>query len=175
MPNHVENDLTVRGSKKDVEAFFDAVRGQGIDYKGEKFPIPVDHNKIIPYPKKFADMDKAASDYEKKHPGDWSNRPKDGYNQGGYEWCNENWGTKWGFYDFSEVNFSKTRTSATVSFSTAWSPAFPLFDKMSEMFPNLTFTVRYYERGAQFKGIYKLKGGEILEDMRGSYKGQRGG
>ena len=22
--------------------------------------------------------------------------PKDGYNQGGYQWCCDNWGTKWG-------------------------------------------------------------------------------
>jgi len=171
MPNHVENDFIVRGPKAEVEAFFDALKGEREDHNGKTVMIPLGHNKVIPYPKHFADADAKAEVARKK--GNWN--VKDGYNQGGYEWCVSNWGTKWGFYDFSEVEFSKTRTSATVSFSTAWSPAFPLFRKMAEMFPNVTLTVRYFERGAAFQGRFKVKGTEVLEDLSGPYRGNRGG
>ena len=172
MPNHVENDLVIRGPKKDVAAFLEAVRGEREDHNGKTVVIPLDHNKVIPYPQHYADADAKAEVARKK--GNWD--VKDGYNQGGYEWCLSNWGTKWGFYDFSELDVSKSGTSAKVSFSTAWSPAFPLFQKMSEMFPSLTFTVRYFERGMGFQGIYKAKGGSVLEDLSSNdYRGRRGG
>lgn len=170
MPNHCDNDLRINGSKEDIAAFFKAV-----GTKDKDGLIVIDANKIIPYPQKYTDLDNAAREWEEKNKGknNWSQRPKDGYNQGGYEWCIENWGTKWGMYDFSEVNFGKT--FATVSFSTAWSPPNPIITKLGELFPKLTFTLKFYEMGAGFKGVYKVKGDEILDDQTTTYSGQRGG
>jgi hypothetical protein len=173
MPNHVENDLYIRGPKKDIEAFFEAVRGKTDQYGTTE----IDADKLIPYPKRFADADKAARDFREANPkAPWSEGPQDGYNQGGYEWCVSNWGTKWGFYDFSPIRFGKNGDRAKVSFQTAWSPAFPLFNAMAKKFPTLTFTVRYFERGMGFKGLYKVKGDEVLADeCSENYRGNRGG
>lgn len=65
--------------------------------------------------------------------------------------------------------------SAVVTFYTAWAPSEPLIDKMSELFPTLTFTLKYYEGGMGFKGTYKVKNKKILTDMSGDYTGTRGG
>lgn len=163
MPNHVDNDLTIRGSNKDIKAFLKAVKSKDKIISAEK---------IIPYPKHFADADAAAAKYRKKNSS-WNDGPKDGYNNGGYEWCCETWGTKWGLYDFNELTW--TKTGAKVSFFSAWSPAIPLFIKMAEMFPSLTFTVRYYEQGAAFQGKFKAKGSEVLANEDWEYRGNRGG
>lgn len=171
MPNHVANDLYISGPKRDVDAFFEAVRGKSDEYG----TTHIDADKLIPYPKHFADADEASRAFRAKNPkAPWSDGPKDGYNNGGYEWCVSNWGTKWGFYSFSDVR--RTKTGASVSFQTAWSPAIPLFDAMARKFPSLTFRVRYFERGMGFKGLYEVKGTEVLRDEYSTgYTGQRGG
>lgn len=174
MPNHCQNDLRINGNKKLIEAFFAAVKGNGKNGDQEKI---IDENKIIPYPKKYADLDAIAYAWDAKQGknkyNNYGERPKDGYNQGGYDWCIQNWGTKWGLYDFSEVkNFKQ---SAAVSFSTAWSPPTPVVMEMSVKFPELTFTLRFYEMGAGFKGVLKVKNGIVLEENETTYHGQRGG
>ncbi len=166
MPNHCSSDLRVNGSRKDIDAFFKAVKGPK-DSDGEAKVI--DANKIIPYPAIYAEMDKQGAIEHKK--GNYSF--KDGFNSGGYDWCVQNWGTKWGLYDFSEVTFGKT--FALVSFQTAWSPPTPIILRASELFPSLTFTLRFYEMGAGYKGVLKVKAGKILADETTEYRGQRGG
>lgn len=66
MPNHVENDLVIRGPKKDVAAFLEAVRGEREDHNGKTVVIPLDHNKVIPYPQHYADADAKAEVARKK-------------------------------------------------------------------------------------------------------------
>lgn len=54
-----------------------------------------------------------------------------------YEWCNANWGTKW--------NASETywNSDNIVTFETAWSCPFPIFERLSEMFPDVQFEVAF--------------------------------
>ena len=93
MPNWCENDLTVEGKIARLKEFQEKMRGK--DRHGEETHLNED--ALIPYPEEFRKMDEAAAQYLKEHPDDWKNAPKDGFNSGGYEWCIENWGTKWGF------------------------------------------------------------------------------
>lgn len=153
MPNHVENDLRINGKITDIQKFFAEV-------EDKENNIPIDHHKIIPYPKEFKDLDEKSDRAE-------------GFNSGGYEWCVQNWGTKWGMYGFSQVVW--TKSSAKVSFDSAWNPPKPLIIKLGEMFPELTFTLKYYECGCEFKGVLKVKGNQILEDKTETYHGTRGG
>lgn len=165
MPNHCESDLKVNGSKKDIEAFFAAVKSD------DKL---IDANKILPYPKVYADADENAAVWRKSNPDkSFADAPKDGYNSGGYEWCVSNWGTKWGMYDFSEIETGKT--FANVSFQSAWAPPLPLILKASEMFPEIVLTLRYFERGAGYKGVLKVQAGNVLLQSDTTYSGQRGG
>jgi hypothetical protein len=88
-----------------------------------------------------------------------------------YEWCHKNWGTKW---NASDVVVERTSDGATIDFKTAWSPPLPVIRKLSEMFPGRCFTLKYWEGGAEFKGIAQFMMGEG-EDVREHYKGRRGG
>lgn len=58
-----------------------------------------------------------------------------------YDWCWENWGTKWNacdvFMDYRGGDY------CTIEFDTAWSSPTPIFEKMHEMYPDLDIVVQY--------------------------------
>ncbi len=138
MPNHVSHKLTFRHNDdnwKEKKAEFDKVlefmKTEDTDF---------DFGALIPYPKQYADADKARRDaeaeMEKSGKVDWSKLPKDGYNQGGYEWCIANWGTKWNAYTLN-VDWDE------VTFQTAWSYPTPIFEALSKKFPEVVFEIEY--------------------------------
>lgn len=130
-------------------------------------------NKIIPYPKKFADQDRLAKAAQDAGVPWGDPRCKDGFNSGGYEWCLDNWGTKWGFCHAGIMR--ETKRTVKYRFDTAWSPPIPLILAASVQHPRCTFTLRYWERGMCFKGVYKAKAGQVIEDFQDEYHGNRGG
>lgn len=102
---------------------------------------------------------------------------KDGFNSGGYEWCCNNWGTKWGIYDavILSENFKKKVGTIKYKFLSAWSPPLPVIKAMSEQFPSLTFKLKCYECGMQFQGTFIIKNGKELIHKYSQYSGSRGG
>lgn len=170
MPNWCEADLIVSGSQKGmVEEFKNAVGNNGLDSNGH--PILLDMDFFIPYPKKFKEQDEKANEWNAKNTFD--KRIKDGYNNGGYEWCCRNWGTKW---NFSDVSLTWKPRSLLYSFQTPWGPPIPVIIKMSQMFPHLRFTLKYYEAGMGFSGKMVLKNGQIIKETENEkYRGGRGG
>ena len=67
-----------------------------------------------------------------------------------YEWRIENWGTKWDVYD----DFKSNKT--TMTFETAWSIPEPIFEKLSEEFPNEFIEVKFAD-----EDIYSNNNGKI--------------
>ncbi len=171
MPNWCENDLYVRGTKEELAKFKEAVKGT--NHQGEE--VLITEEKIIPYPDKFKELDRVAAEYHKAHPApeDYFKGPKDGFNQGGYEWCNENWGTKWGFGNV-ELR-SEEDQELEYGFETAWAPPEPLIKKLGEMFPQLEFELKYFEAGAGYSGVLRIVKGKVVEEHSGEYSGSRGG
>lgn len=175
MPNWCENDLKIVGKKEEIQRFLDHVKTDRSRF---------DFETIIPYPDKFRRQDEAAVDWE-KNKGRPPNaiRPKDGFNSGGYEWCINNWGTKWNLFDdrFHEIRFDEMEEwcdgdhSLTLHFDTAWSPPVPVIHEASNLFSELTFELRYFEQGCAFNGIYRVKNKEVELDKTGDYFGNRGG
>ena len=53
-----------------------------------------------------------------------------------YDWCVENWGTKWGVSRFS-------CNENTMIFETAWSTPEPIFEKLSQEFPDDYIELKY--------------------------------
>jgi hypothetical protein len=94
-----------------------------------------------------------------------------------YDWRIKNWGTKWDASDISIENIKVLTKVAKVliCFKTAWSPPNPVILAASEKFPNLTFKMDYFECGMQFKGVLKIKNGDILKDETSKYYGRKGG
>lgn len=76
-------------------------------------------------------------------------------------WSIANWGTKWNGYDGridqEEDDFLK------ISFSTAWSPPMPVYTKLAETFPEVSFTVKAIDEGWNFACILTAEEGDITE------------
>jgi hypothetical protein len=174
MPNWCENDLTVEGKLERLQEFQEKMRGK--DRYGEETHLNAE--VLIPYPEEFRKLDEAAALYLKEHTDDWKNAPKDGFNSGGYEWCLENWGTKWGFCHVQEPelqSYGDSEGTLTYHFDTAWAPPEPLVKKMGELFSDLTFDLRYFEGLMQFNGILRIEHGQVTDERSGDYFGDRGG
>ena len=88
-----------------------------------------------------------------------------------YSWSIKYWGTKWNAFDVQVV---PTTRGCTIYFTTAWSPPGPVVAKASELFPDLLFTLKYWEGGAGFKGVFTAQAGETHDD-ESPYTGNRGG
>jgi hypothetical protein len=62
---------------------------------------------------------------------------REGFHKTGYNWCIENWGTKW---DALDVDLDTDYQSfLQYTFYTAWSPPEGVFKALCEMFPKITF------------------------------------
>jgi len=150
MPNHCANLLRITGPVAEQRRFIKMAQGFGPAWDGAKGKelLELDINQFYPIPDKVLN--------EKK-----SNR-SDAFNSGGYEWCVNNWGTKWGTYDV-EVTVTKGETS--YSFRTAWSPFnVEVLEKMAQMFPKLKFSLKFGEQGSCFVGEYRGEAGEAWEE-----------
>lgn len=148
MPNYVNSTLSLEGNVEDIKKF------------REKFDDgKLDADKVIPYPRdlKLLDMkanEKKLTNNEEKElilialEGKYDLK-KDGFNQGGYDWKVDNWGTKWNFYDCEieedEGDYLMYR------FQTAWSPITPVIIEMSKQFPKLTLNYFCDEEGGEFR------------------------
>lgn len=142
MPNWCYNELTVTGDKEEVKRFAKFVRGNRNDF---------DFDKVIPYPEKFRKMDEEEPMRSK------------GFNAGGYEWCLNNWGTKWNSCETS-AGISVDGTTFGASFDTAWSPPVPVIIKLAELFPTLRIKLEWEEGGMDFSGYLILQDNIGLEE-----------
>jgi hypothetical protein len=73
----------------------------------------------------------------------------EGYNDGGYSWCYDNWGTKWPENDLTLID---KEYSLDFSFDSPWGPPIIGYQKISAMFPELFFLHYYQEDGMCFSG-----------------------
>lgn len=184
MPNWVENDLYFQG--KEVKKILAFIANK------EKETV-FDFDKVIPYPEPYRSMDERVENFRdelvsagddpvsrqiivKKYGAtsdDYFGGLKDGFNSGGYEWCIENWGTKWNAKEAWIIVQSKDEVQLT--FDTAWSPPLPIIKRLSELFPEHTFVLNYYEGLMGFQGTYEVINGQVMEDSSSDYQGTRGG
>lgn len=78
-----------------------------------------------------------------------------------YEWCCDNWGTKWNSGE-PQVNGN------IITFETAWSTPVPIIEKLSITYPNLEFTVKYADEDIGSNcGTYTMKNGDVLFEEEG--------
>ncbi len=172
MPNHCDSDLTVTGPQEQVGEFL-------ARYVTAADGSLLDLNAIRPYPQRFEELDRVAHEWEEQHPENpYKGRPKDGFNQGGYEWRCDNWGTKWGCYATygCDTPIEKLPDGVVLHFSTAWSPfRTDLLIEMSRQVPGVRFQYDSYEQGAAFQQHTTVMNGEVLADCTDEYAGERGG
>jgi len=56
-----------------------------------------------------------------------------------YEWHVNNWGTKWNAYGFDVYCSDFTDDNVTIGFQTAWSAPHKILERLSEMYPEVSF------------------------------------
>jgi hypothetical protein len=84
-----------------------------------------------------------------------------------YDWAIQNWGSKWGICNASLKN--EAENELFYGFDSAWSPVTPVILKMSGLFPNLGFILKYWECGCAFKGEFVCKNGKVIKDLTEVY------
>lgn len=80
-----------------------------------------------------------------------------------YEWSINNWGTKWNAYGYDEnADYSE---NDNLWFQTAWSASHPVIEKLSQMYPDITFEHEWADEdlGANC-GQKCYSGGECTEE-----------
>lgn len=189
MPNHTANNFTVTGPKNDVLRFIAAVKTDEteLDFNGV-LPMPVElkgttsPTRIVTQEevdKKWSDWNKrkeagTLDSHEKDRPWglgltmDQANELMSKYGATNwYDWCNTNWGTKWGAYDVSEwgINDVDADTSAaTIYYETAWSPATALWLRVSKDYPTLEFYHEFADEGGAFLGSEVILDGQVISE-----------
>lgn len=187
MPNHVDNDLVIQGDPETLKAFVAYAAGPAGTGGAGKETALLSAHRFIPYPEQY-DVDRMectkCSHQFPRGQGenvmfpncpDCGGSAKDGYNRGGYDWCVEHWGTKWGLYEveLADGDFDNGRLEYT--FLSAWAPPVPVIEAMSKQFPSLQFAMDYFEAGAGFMGSCEYENGEEGKSGTAPYHGSRGG
>lgn len=156
MPNWCENRLVVRGEQDELNRMVEQIKSE------ERL---LDFNKILPYPARFQEQDNEVEALRNSGVA-WEDIPKDGYNSGGYEWCIENWGTKW---NAVEATIDEDY-DITYFFDTAWSPPIPVIHELSRQFPELYFELTFGDPAMDFSGVYEFKDGHFMREDDGGYQ-----
>ena len=105
----------------------------------------LDFEKVIPYPDSAPSREDQPEDFMErlKHPfAKW-------YNDFGYDWCVENWGTKW---NASGQANTLGEDEINLDFQTAWSPPQGIYEKIQTRLPNCSISWFYREDGMQVSG-----------------------
>lgn len=186
MPNWCECDLTLNGPN--VPAILAAVQSDNSQF---------DFDTLIPYPQEYRLLDERSREYSERLNSIVEDDPErdeklaalavaygveldtiwlqDGYNSGGYEWCIQNWGTKWSASEVVIDSHPNEPHSALIHFDVPWCPPLPVVQALAEKFPGHEFLLEYYEGGIGFCGEARWNDGVLVSHRCEDYDGERGG
>ena len=144
MPNWCNNKMTIKGPHKIIDKIEKIVKDESNDAPGLL-------NYLHPMPKGLNDT--TSPDSSAKNPQPYI----DGYTNW-YDWCVNNWGTKWElseYYGHGRTT-SKTKDESSISFifSSAWSPPINALAHFLEQNENCEGTLLYFEGGCDFAGLW---------------------
>jgi len=165
MPNHVAHKVIVCGDADELSAFEETCFDKVTEGWNEG-SLYLNFDNILPIPKELEGICSGRITIDDVKVERWRNidgkdvaiteeeRKKLIENYGSdclLDWCTENWGTKWNSYDY-DCTYANS-TNMEFGFSTAWSTPQPIFNKLIEMYPSLTFDVMCFDEGWSFAGV----------------------
>lgn len=81
-----------------------------------------------------------------------------------FEWCINNWGTKWNAYGTDEIHHGMD-TDCTLAFQTAWSAPHPVIEKLAKENSDIGFSHAWADEDIGYNcGRYKYEGGVRTEE-----------
>ena len=169
MPNWCNNEVKVYGEPEELQKFADHVKGKK-EYNDDR---PFSFQSIIPVPNELIGTnspptimtEEELAEYIKEQElnpkkvgltynpitQETSDRLIKQYGANNwYDWCNENWGTKW---DCSLEDYVNEDDQVRYDFDTAWCPPEPIYQRLKELFPKLHISWFYREDGMQSAGF----------------------
>ena len=194
MPNHVDNELLVTGPSEDLLRFMEFAKGPAGTLGNDPGEDLLSAHKFVPMPQEYREGPRCVEcNYTQPSEPELGldqrlggpcpicgKYMKDGFNRGGWEWCIEHWGTKWGLYDArleDQDTYDDPEEGGFLNyfFQTAWAPPTPVIQAMATKFPTLAFDLGYWEGGMGFQGKLVMEGGVEASEWSGPYHGSRGG
>ena len=123
MPNHVKNVLKFKKLKPDdIRFILDTICSPVEDDAGG-MTLHIDFDKIIPEPKTESECPDEFKVNKDSHIAEYEDRPWFDW----YRWHLHYWDTKWNAYDSYSIT---GKSYITFVFSTAWSMAYPVMEKL---------------------------------------------
>jgi len=174
MPNNVSHEVEFSGNQEKIDELFAFIKGENhIDFekiiplpeelKGTCSPTRIvsqeeynewirkrDNNELTQYERESKPITQTMSnDFKRKY----------GYDNW-YDWKCNVWNTKWNAY-------YQRREGNTIFFDTAWSTPHPIFQKLSEIFPQVTINVKFADEDFGYNcGNYVYEEGvEVFEEL----------
>jgi len=173
MPNWCSNILIVRGDKKLIKKFKRKAKGKDTDLSLDNFvPMPKEFEKFSSPVRIVSEEEykKAIKEKEKGNPRFQYGLPMTKEIQkkllekygcdNWYDWCVENWGTKW---DVEAELVDESEIYLRYEFDSAWSPPIDWLEEVAKQFPKLHFKLKYEEEGMGFMGIAIGENGEVID------------
>jgi hypothetical protein len=172
MPNHVTNHLSFNGEESKIKELLKGVKGDKYEFEIDAYyPIPsalrntVSPSKIVSN-EELKDWnrrkkEKQLTDWELMYKPMTERRSKELIKKYGadnwYDWCCNNWGSKWGAYGVDKID------DYTFSFLSAWSTPISAMVVLSKYYPDVEIAVKYFDEdfGANV-GEYTLLAGKII-------------
>jgi len=168
MPNHCSNTVTVTGPRLLVNRFLEKAAGD---------KEPLEFNNLFPCPQELRD---AQATFGDDSPEAKARVKKYGY-ANWYDWCVDNWSTKWGAYDMEDQwhqyrgsKNGRVHQIASLNYTTAWASATNFWRTVSKSFPKLTFTHTYSEPGVAFCGWETFQKGELTAGLNPDWDSEGG-
>lgn len=147
MPNHVTNILTFSGNEETLKKMISEIA-----FSEKKYTF--DFNSVVPIP-------------ENVYKGDFSLEEKELFGKlNWYDWCTENWRTKWNSYDYEDEAEREKRweEKKELKFLTAWSAPHPTIVALSNKYPNIQIDHKWADEDMGYNcGRMIYKDGIIIE------------
>jgi hypothetical protein len=168
MPNNVDINLSVCGKQDKLDEFVKQAKSQEIDCFGDsrkesrKEICDLLFAAIVPPPEELYHMSYGGETEERLCHENGILRLSDSGYFSMYDWEIENWGVKWGGYNFKKTIFEPG--IANYRFTCAWDAPDEFVEKASLKFPDLLFVLSYGGEGPTY-GRFTYLNGRLLDSL----------
>ena len=146
MPNHCFNKVTISvgdADEKSLEILVDTL-------KSKENETDFDFNAILPMPPELESL--GWSKAEDLNDIEKANLRKHFGSDNWYDWCVNNWGTKWNSYSCELVE--QDDDYVVYTFDTAWGPPTGVIEALREQCPDFHISAFFDEPGMEEAGYY---------------------
>jgi hypothetical protein len=162
MPNWITNRITINtdGDETIIDKILSQVKSEQSEFDFNKIALQPDELEGTKAPTNILSDEEYAKTPLRGITQTMSDELKEKFGfDNWYDWRYQHWGTKW---NADEVIINDNE----ITFNTAWNTPEPIFIKLSEMFPMVTFEVEFSDEDFGYNvGKFKLFEGIIVDSF----------